>query len=92
MISQVTEAKKPGLRGEHEGNRKTIAQGMPVDFGEPVVTTLVCFFHLHARLWVRRASGIPCALFAWRARSEHQPGRGSRRGNTLLRPRGCLTC
>jgi hypothetical protein len=44
MISQVTEAKKPGLRGEHEGNRKTIAQGMPVDFGEPVVTTLVCFF------------------------------------------------
>jgi hypothetical protein len=27
-----------------------------------VVTTLVCFFHLHARLRARRAPGIPCAL------------------------------
>jgi len=34
---------------------KTIAQGMPVDGGGPVVTTLVCFFISHARLWVRTA-------------------------------------
>jgi hypothetical protein len=27
-IAPTTEATKPGLRGEHEGNRKTIAQGM----------------------------------------------------------------
>jgi hypothetical protein len=28
----ATVARKPGHRGEHEGNRKTIARGMP---GEP---------------------------------------------------------
>jgi len=27
----MTGARKPGPREEHEGNRKTIAQGMPVD-------------------------------------------------------------
>jgi hypothetical protein len=27
-----------------------------------VVATLVCFFHLHARLRAQRAPGIPCAL------------------------------
>jgi hypothetical protein len=35
---------------------------MPGDLGEPVVTTLVCFFHLHARLRVHWAPGIPHAL------------------------------
>src|SRR5437868_9530272 len=34
---------------------KTTAQGMPVDCGVPVVTTLVCSPFLHARLWVRAA-------------------------------------
>ena len=34
---------------------KTTAQGMPVDGGVPVVTTLVCFFISHARLRVRTA-------------------------------------
>ena len=29
-IAPMTEATKPGLRGEREGNRKTIARGMPV--------------------------------------------------------------
>ena len=29
-------ANKPGHQGEREGNRKTIAQGMPVETGEPV--------------------------------------------------------
>jgi hypothetical protein len=29
---------------------------------EPVVDLLVCFFILHARLWVQRAPGFPCAL------------------------------
>src|SRR5690242_20801500 len=37
---------------------------MPECFGVPVVTSLVCFFVLHMRLWVRRAPGIPCALSA----------------------------
>jgi hypothetical protein len=35
---------------------------MPGDSGVTVVTTLVCFFHLHARLRAHRAPGIPCAL------------------------------
>jgi hypothetical protein len=35
-ITLATVAKEPGHRGEHEGNRKTIAQGMPVETGEPV--------------------------------------------------------
>src|SRR5579872_6204404 len=34
---------------------KTIAQGMPDTFRRPVVDLLVCFFHLHARLRVRRS-------------------------------------
>ena len=34
---------------------KTIAQGMPERFRRPVVDLLVCFFHLHARLRVRRS-------------------------------------
>jgi hypothetical protein len=32
---------------------KTIAQGMPDCFGEPVVTCLRAFYSLHARLRVR---------------------------------------
>ena len=53
VILRTTGATKPGPREEHEGNRKTIARGMPVDPGVPMVTTLVYFSHLHARLWVR---------------------------------------
>jgi hypothetical protein len=49
----MTGARKPGPRGEREGNRKTIVQGMPADLGVPVVTTLVCFLSLRTRLWVR---------------------------------------
>jgi hypothetical protein len=42
---------------------KTIARGMPGDSGVTVVTTLVCsLHHLHARLRVHRAPGIPHAL------------------------------
>ena len=36
--SQATVTRKPDHREEREGNRKTIAQGMPECFGEPVVT------------------------------------------------------
>jgi len=35
---------------------------MPGVSGVTVVTMLVCFFILHARLRVHRAPGIPCAL------------------------------
>ncbi len=63
QVSRATVAKSPAHRGEHEISRKTIARGMPGDSGEPVVTMLVClFYHLHTRLRVHWASGIPCAL------------------------------
>jgi hypothetical protein len=60
--AQATVSSKPGHRGEREVSRKTIARGMPGRSGVTVVTTLVCFFHLHARLRAHQAPGIPCAL------------------------------
>src|SRR5260370_21034841 len=60
--AQMTVSNKPGPGGEREVSRKTIARGMPGRSGVTVVTMLVCFFHLHARLRVHRAPGIPCAL------------------------------
>jgi hypothetical protein len=43
----MTVTRKPDRREEHEGNRKTIAQGMPECFGEPVVTNSCAFFFAH---------------------------------------------
>ena len=39
--------------GAFEAEVADVSEGMPVDGGVPVVTTLVCFFILHARLRVR---------------------------------------
>jgi len=58
----MTVTNKPDRRREREGNRKTIARGMPECFGVPVVTLLVCFLFLHTRLRVGKTPGIPCAL------------------------------
>jgi hypothetical protein len=68
-------------RGEHEGNRNTIVQGMPGCLGEPVVTTLVCFFYFayEAAGAVERPA-FP-APSPWRDTNFVQPGRLSRRGN-----------
>ena len=45
---------------------KTIARGMPGDPGVTVVTNITrVLFILHARLWVRRAPGLPCALCSY---------------------------
>ncbi|HEX4301855.1 MAG TPA: hypothetical protein VHZ78_03625, partial [Rhizomicrobium sp.] len=49
---------KPGRQGEHEGNRKTIVQGMPVETGEPVALP----GHFLPKPRVHRTPGIPCAL------------------------------
>src|SRR6476620_175722 len=48
---------------------------MPGLSGVTVVTMLVCFLHLHARLWVHRAPGIPCALCFLRATGFERLGR-----------------
>src|SRR5690242_11557090 len=36
---RATEANKPGTPGRSRSSRKAIAQGVPCDFGQPVVTT-----------------------------------------------------
>jgi hypothetical protein len=51
IFSPMTGARKPDPRGEHEGNRKTIAQGMPDDGVVPVVTNSCAF------LLAREAAG-----------------------------------
>src|SRR6476620_1731394 len=48
---------------------------MPGLSGVTVVTMLVCFLHLHARLRVHRAPGIPCALCFLRASGFERLGR-----------------
>jgi hypothetical protein len=58
---------------------------MPGVAGEPVVTMLVCFFILHARLRVHCAPGIPCALWFQKAGLAWQNSDASRRGNAKLR-------
>ena len=40
----------------------------------------VRLFHLHARQWVRRAPGIPCALYLLRDENEASLGRVSAAG------------
>ena len=57
---RTTVAKGPGHRGEHEVTVKTIAQGRPDVFGEPVVTTLVCFLSFARE--AARASGTRLSL------------------------------
>ena len=84
-IGAATVANKPETPGRARSSRKAIAQGVPSDFGVPVVTTLVCFFVLQTRLWVRRAPGIPCALSSMRDEVVAKPGRKSRRGNAFAR-------
>ncbi len=56
----MTGARKPDPRGEHEGNRKTIAQGMPDRFGGPVVTNSCAFYFAH------EAAGEPNARHSLR--------------------------
>src|SRR5438477_6312297 len=54
---------------------KPLRRECRVESGEPVVTMLVCFFILHARLRVHRAPGIPCALCLSRANVHANLGR-----------------
>jgi hypothetical protein len=54
-ITLMTVTTKLGRRGEHEGNRKAIAQGMPVETGEPVEDyRILCGPRVH------QTPGIPC--------------------------------
>src|ERR1700730_1995967 len=57
---------------------KPLRAGMLGVSGEPVVTTLVFFLHLHARLRVHRAPGIPHALDFRGEGSLHNSGKSRR--------------
>src|SRR5258708_26375296 len=70
-----TVARKPGHRGEREGNRKAIAQGVPVETGEPVED-----YRILVRPRVHRTPGIPCALLL-RGRTKLQTSDAARREN-----------
>jgi hypothetical protein len=87
-ICAATVANKPTHRGERGISRKAIAQGVPDCFGEPVVTTCSCAFYpfLHARLRVRPAPGIPCALCFSEGHRTTYPDAKSRRGNAESYP------
>jgi hypothetical protein len=71
----MTGAIKPGPRGELEGNRKTVAQEMPGDSGEPVVDYRVLSTFAHgamgaprARHFLRLLVKVACAFFRWGAK------------------------
>src|ERR1700678_2051318 len=75
----------PVHQGDHGGAVKTIAQGMPCDFGGPCNCACV-FLLLHAKLRVHRASGIPCALTLLKAREFL----GKPRAHGVARSRRCV--
>src|ERR1700748_2068273 len=62
-ICAATGANKPDTPGRARSSRSTIVQGMPCDFGQPVVTMLVgrLPFSAHEAAGAP-APGIPCAL------------------------------
>src|ERR1700748_1681037 len=73
MIRSRRRLTSPVLRREHEVSRKPLRRECRSDFGVPVLAC-VRLFVLHARQWVRRAPGIPCALFLSRdVRMMHHP-------------------
>jgi hypothetical protein len=62
---RMTVTRRIRRRGEHEGNRKTIARGMPGDFGcDRGDYARVLHLISHMRLRVHWAPGIPCALYS----------------------------
>jgi hypothetical protein len=77
----MTGARKPDPRGDHEGNRKTIAQGMPADVGVPVVTCSCAFF------LAREAMGASCTRHSLRPPLSEDVMKAATR--TLFAPREC---
>src|SRR5262245_23201618 len=63
---------KAAHRGEHEGNRKTIARGKPGCLGCTCSSTPVLFFARGLR--AQSAPGFPCALFKRGTTKMQDPG------------------
>jgi hypothetical protein len=76
----------PVHQGEHEGNRKTIAQGRPDRSGEPVVTnSYVFYFYIRGCGCIRRPA-FPAPSFLEGQGFFASPGRCPRRGIGRLYP------
>jgi len=69
-----------GHRGEHEVTVKTIAQGRPDVFGEPVVTMLVCFI-----TFAREAAGASGTRLSLRPLFSRDNDRASTRADHTAR-------
>jgi len=72
----------PAHQEEHGAAVKPLRRECRSDFGVPVLAC-VRVFVLHARQWVRRAPGIPCALCLERANELQDSDAKSRRGNAV---------
>ena len=77
---QTTETTKSGLREERGISRQTIARSAG-SFRRTCGDLLVCYSSSHARLRVRRAPGIPCALSVIEGRGSCKTRAPSSRGN-----------
>src|SRR6201994_2803180 len=66
--------KSPAHQEERGAAVKPLRRECRSDFGVPVLAC-VRLFVLHVRQWVRRAPGIPCALFSERDEIVAKPGR-----------------
>jgi hypothetical protein len=87
-ITQVTVANKPGHRGEHEGSRKTTAQGRPGCIGQ---TCGSCPVHFFARgPWVlAKHPAFPAPSVFRGTLQAAKLGRGASRGCGGVSPRHC---
>src|SRR5260221_10005547 len=85
----MTVSNKRGHRGEREISRKTIAWGMPGETGVTVVTMLVCFFILHARLRVHWAPAFPAPSVLGRADHTTRTHRAARSRRRIWNSRHC---
>jgi hypothetical protein len=85
---EMTVARKPGHREEHEVSRKTTAQGKPVLLRLTCGPTPVLF--VARGPWVQPAPGFPCALYSMRGRKVTQSSDAKRRENAHVYPLRCL--
>jgi hypothetical protein len=84
-VSRATEARKPGLRREHEVSRKPIAQGVPDDFGVPVVACVRLFLFCTQGNGCGVHPAFPAPSVFERDEVFAKLGRESRRGNADAR-------
>ena len=88
---QATVAKEPGHRGERRISRRTIAQGRPECFGEPVVTTLVRFFCCVRGCGCIEHPAFPApSLFLGERSCKARAHRAARRRRRVWNRLGCL--